>query len=98
MEFASVGGVLAAVLVQVLVTAAFVAWGRWVARRQGGGWWNRLAWAPAIAYALRMTGIGLTVVALVASFRDVADVAPDRKAAVLSDAISTAMWPTAVLG
>lgn len=83
-------------LVQTAVTVALYFWGSAIAARRGSRvwWWAR--WMPLLALGIATLGVIGTVVQLVAAFDAVALAEPERKAVQLADAISRAMWFTAV--
>ncbi|MBM4365976.1 MAG: MotA/TolQ/ExbB proton channel family protein [Deltaproteobacteria bacterium] len=95
-EPAIIAGVLFTLIVQVAITAALFAWGRWVARRRGTVAWARAAWLPVVAGALWLLGTGGTILGLVRAFARVAEVSPEQKAVALAAGIETAMWSTAL--
>lgn len=79
-----------------LVVAPLLVW--WATRvgRTHGGRWRWLPLAPLAAVVVGVCGLLGTVTALALAFHAVADADPSRKAVVLSDAISGAMWITLV--
>ncbi len=92
-----VGAIAVAAVVQVLVALGLHAWGRWVARRRGGGrGWRRAAWAPLVAVVLSIFGMIVPAVMLVRAFDGIANVDPAMKATVLAENISAAMNATAL--
>lgn len=90
--------VVAAFVVQAAFTAAMFAWGRWVARRQGGAQWAKAAWLPVWAGGFWVVGLVGTIAGLVRAFGGVSSLPAEHKARVLADGISTAMWATALMG
>jgi hypothetical protein len=84
--------------VQLLITLGLRVWGRWVARRQGGVWWQRASLMPPVALVLATVGIAGTMTQLVRAFERVQTVNPEYKAAALADGISGAMLFTAICG
>lgn len=97
-EAGVIGAVGLAIVVQLAVSLALFAWGRWVARRHGTAGWRRAAWMPLGGLVLAVVGMAVTAVLLVGAFSSIASVDPSRKAAVLAEHISEAMNATALLG
>jgi hypothetical protein len=89
---------LLGVAVQVGIVFALYAWGRWVAKRQGGVWWRRAVALPLVAMGSGLLGVAITCVLLVRSFSALERVTPSHKAEMLSRAIADAMMSTALLG
>ncbi len=84
--------------VHVGVVVALYAWGRRVAARHRGVWWQRASKLPLVAVASELVGVALTAVFLVQSFGALDRVDPSRKAEMLARSISNAMNATAVFG
>lgn len=82
--------------VHVGIVVALYAWGRWVAARHGGAWWQRASKLPLVAVASELLGVALTAVFLVHSFGALDRVDPSHKAEVLARSISNAMNAAAV--
>lgn len=80
------------------MVAALVVWGRWVARRQGGGAWSGAAWLPVAAFGVQMAGMCITGASLVRAFSAVDAASPPDRAEALAASISNAMNATAILG
>ena len=76
---------------------ALVAWGRWVARRQGGGAWSAAAWMPVVALLMHVGGGCIAGGMLAYAFDDVSSVAVEQRASALSSMISTTMTVSAVV-
>ena len=92
-----VGPTVVGLVVQVLVTWALFAWGRWVPRRQGGSrLWRLAAWSPWISFALLMGGMVVSIALLVRAFSTVAAADPSHRARSLAMGISEAMSCTAL--
>ncbi|MGZ3423334.1 MAG: hypothetical protein ACXVEE_36065 [Polyangiales bacterium] len=84
-------------VLQVLLTMALSAWGRWVARRRGGG--RAWAWAPRapwISFALLTAGLLVTVPMLLRAFEHTATVDAASRASALANGISRAMTVAAL--
>jgi hypothetical protein len=91
------GEVAFGLLVQIGVTCAFSAWGRWVARRRGGGGaWKWAPRAPWISFALLMVGLLISIVMLMRAFDRVSTGPAAERAQLLSDGIAHAMTVTAL--
>jgi hypothetical protein len=73
-----------------------VFWGRWVARRQGGGVWNRLAWLPIVAVGVQVVTVCVTSALLIRAFSSLDTVAPERRAGVLASSIEHVVPASAV--
>lgn len=82
--------------VHIGVVVALYAWGRRVAARHGGVWWQRASKLPLVAFASELLGVALTVVFLVRSFGALDRVDASHKAEVLARSISNAMNASAV--
>lgn len=83
-------------LLLTLVTAPLLAW--WATRvgRARGGSWRWLPVAPLAAVVVKVCGVLGAKVALALALETVAHVDPARRAVVLSEAMDSAMWITAV--
>lgn len=76
---------------------ALVVWGRWVARRQGGGAWSAAAWMPVVALLMHVGGGCVASAMLAYAFEDVSSVAVEQRAAALASMISATMNMSAVV-
>ena len=86
----------AGLVVQGLITIGLSAWGRWVARRRGGG--RLWAWAPRapwISFALLTAGLAVSVTMLMAAFGRTSTVDAASRAHALSEGIRQAMLASA---
>jgi hypothetical protein len=87
--------IVTGVTIQVTVSLALRAWGKWVASRQGQGiWWRRAAWAPVVALLLAIVGVGLTCAQLVHAFSLANLTSADQRSFVLAEGIARAMRTT----
>lgn len=85
-------GVLSALLTYCVIPVLLVLWGRRVARRKGGArGWRVVSWLPLAALGFLVAGMGISIVALLASFRGVAMVEAASRATLLARGISGAM-------
>jgi hypothetical protein len=79
---------------QLVLALVLFAWGRWVARRQGGTGWRRLAWVPLIAGGLALIGIAWSAVYILRAFDAVETGDASMKATLLAENISRALNTT----
>lgn len=80
------------------VVAGLVAWGRWVARRQGGGAWSGLAWLPLVALGVQVVGGCVTSALMVRAFSSVDASPPESRATTLASSIEGVTTASAILG
>lgn len=97
-EAVVIGIVLLVVVAQLAMLVGLVVWGRWVARRRGGGIWSFLAWTPLWGQGISCLGMGLTSVHLIGAFEAVSAVSAENRATQLADDISASMNFTALFG
>jgi len=78
---------------QLVVTLAFAAWGRWVARRMGNGrYWRIVRWTPWASTGLLTIGTVVGVVYLTRTFASLANAEnAARKQSLVAEGISNAM-------
>lgn len=89
---ALVGEIATGLLLQIGFTMALSAWGRWAARRRGGGrFWAWAPWAPWISFALLSAGLAVSIPMLLGAFHDVSRLDPASRARTLSEGIRRAM-------
>jgi hypothetical protein len=85
------------VVLQLFVTLALGAWGRWVARRHGDtNFWRFARWTPWISMALLTIGAIVAVVLLTRAFEATKTTDAAHKATLLARGISEAMNASAM--
>lgn len=92
MEEALVTQLVVGLVVQIVVTGALAAWGRWVEARMGGGAaWKWARRGPWLSFALVVPGMLLGIWLITRAFGAVQTASPEHRARALAEGLSTAM-------
>ncbi len=92
MEEALVTQLVVGLVVQVVVTGALAAWGRWVEARMGGGvLWKWARRGPWLSFALVIPGMLLGIWLITRAFGAAQSLSSEYKARALAEGISRAM-------
>jgi hypothetical protein len=83
-------------VLQIGLTYALSAWGRWVGKRRGGGAWKWAPRAPWISFALLTVGVVVCIVMLMGVFARLSSGPAAERQAALSQGISRAMTVAAI--
>jgi hypothetical protein len=84
-------------VLQVVMTLALAAWGRWVAKRRGGTRaWTWAARGPWASFVVLTVGMLITIRMLMNVFDGLANSDPARKQQILSEGIARAMTVSAM--